>query len=89
VPTLAEAGLPGFEIMIYSGVLGPAGLPAPLVDRLSYELARVLASQPVRDAFAELGAQPYPSSPAALVSHLKGEIARLGAVVRASGAQAQ
>jgi tripartite-type tricarboxylate transporter receptor subunit TctC len=89
VPTMAEAGLPGAGIMIYSGVLGPAGLPVGVLNRLSTELGRVVASQPVRDAFAELGAQPFPSTPAAFATHLRTEIARLGSVVRASGAQAQ
>ncbi len=89
LPTLAEAGLPGFEIMIYSGVLGPAGLSVPVVNRLSAELARAVASQAVRDTLAELGAQPSASTPAQFAAHLKGEIARLGSVVRASGAQAQ
>jgi tripartite-type tricarboxylate transporter receptor subunit TctC len=89
VPTIAEAGLPGFEIMIYSGVLGPAGLPAPVVNRLATELNRVAGTQQVRDTLAELGAQPAPSTPAQFATHLRTEIARLGAVVRASGAQAQ
>jgi tripartite-type tricarboxylate transporter receptor subunit TctC len=89
LPALAEAGLPGFEIMIYSGVLGPPGLFAPVVNRLSTELVRAVASQPVRETLSELGAQPNPSTPAQFAAHLKSEIARLGAVVRASGAQAQ
>ncbi|MBC7779698.1 MAG: tripartite tricarboxylate transporter substrate binding protein [Proteobacteria bacterium] len=89
VPTLAEAGVAGADIMIYSGVLGPAGLPAPVVNRLSTELARVVASQPVRDTMADLGAQPNPSTPTQFATHLRNEIARLGAIVRASGAQAQ
>lgn len=89
VPTIAEGGLPGFEIMIYSGVLGPQGLPAAVLNRLSSELVRAVATQQVRDTLAELGAQPAASTPAQFSTHLRTEIARLGEVVRASGAQAQ
>jgi tripartite-type tricarboxylate transporter receptor subunit TctC len=89
MPTLAEGGLPGFEIMIYSGVLGPAGLPAPVLNRLSAELNRAVGTQQVRETLSELGAQPAAGTPAQFSAHLRTEIARLGEVVRASGAQAQ
>jgi tripartite-type tricarboxylate transporter receptor subunit TctC len=89
VPTIAEGGLPGFEIMIYSGVLGPAGLPPAVLNRLSAELVRAVDTQQVRATLAEPGAQPAASTPAQFATHLRTEIARLGEVVRASGAQAQ
>jgi tripartite-type tricarboxylate transporter receptor subunit TctC len=89
VPTIAEGGLPGFEIMIYSGVLGPAGLQPAVLDRLSAELMRAVETRQVRDTLAELGAQPAASTPSRFSAHLRTEIARLGEVVRASGAQAQ
>ncbi|MCE2949432.1 MAG: Bug family tripartite tricarboxylate transporter substrate binding protein [bacterium] len=89
VPTIAEGGLPGFEIMIYSGVLGPAGLPPAVLNRLSAELVRAVDAQQVRATLAELGAQPAAGTPAQFATHLRTEIVRLGEVVRASGAQAQ
>jgi tripartite-type tricarboxylate transporter receptor subunit TctC len=89
IPTIAESGFPNYEIVLYSGILGPAGLPAPVVNRLSGEVTRVLATPEVKQTYARLGAVPYTTTPAKFTAHLNSEIARLGAVVRASGTELQ
>ncbi len=89
VPTIAESGFPKFEIVLYSGVLGPAGLPAAVTSKLSAEIARALAMPEIRQTYARLGAVPYTTTPEKFAASLNSEIGRLGAVVRASGAELQ
>ena len=58
VPTIAEAGVPGFDFRIWYGVWVPAGTPAEVVDKLAKDIARALAAPDVRDRFAKHGADP-------------------------------
>lgn len=89
VPTIAESGYPKFEIVLYSGILGPANLPPAITNRLAGEVARALATPEVKQAYARLGAAPYTTTPEKFAASLTSEIARLGAVLRASGTQLQ
>lgn len=89
VPTIAESGYPKFEIVLYSGVLGPAGLPAAVTNKLSAEIARALATPEIKQTYSKLGAVPYTTTPEQFAASLNAEIVRLGAVVRASGAELQ
>src|SRR6185369_12297270 len=57
-PTFEELGIKGMEISLWYGLLGPAGLPQPIVQRLNTELAKILATQDIRDGFAKQGAVP-------------------------------
>ncbi len=86
---IAESGFPKFEIVLYSGILGPAGLPAPVINKLSGEIARALATPEIQQMYARLGAVPYTTTPEKFAASLNSEIVRLGAVVRASGADLQ
>ena len=88
VPTLAEAALPGFELVLYSGVIGPAGIPADTVARINAEFAKVINSPEVRDFFATQGATPMTSTPEQFAAHMRADIAKLGKVVKESGAKA-
>jgi tripartite-type tricarboxylate transporter receptor subunit TctC len=89
VPTIAESGYPNFEIVLYSGVLGPAGLPAAVTNKLSAEIARALATPEIKQTYFKLGAVPYTTTPEKFAASLNSEITRLGAVVRQSGAELQ
>jgi tripartite-type tricarboxylate transporter receptor subunit TctC len=89
VPTIAESGYPNFEIVLYSGVLGPAGLPAAVTNKLSAEIARALATPEIRQTYAKLGAAPYTTTPEKFAASLNSEIIKLGAIVRHSGAELQ
>ena len=87
VPTMIEAGLPGFEIVLYSGVLGPAGMNPAIVRRLNAEFARAVRDPDIRAVYENIGADPISSTPEEFRSMMAGEIAKLAPVVRASGAR--
>jgi tripartite-type tricarboxylate transporter receptor subunit TctC len=89
VPTIAESGYPNFEMVLYSGILGPAGVPPAIVNKLSAEISRVLATPEIKQTYARLGAAPYTTTPEKFAASLNSEITRLGAVVRASGTELQ
>jgi tripartite-type tricarboxylate transporter receptor subunit TctC len=85
VPTLAESGMPGFEIGAWQGVMVPAGTPKPVVDRLNAEIVKALQSADVRSRLAVQGAEPLGSTPAEYAAYVKSEIERWARVVKASG----
>jgi tripartite-type tricarboxylate transporter receptor subunit TctC len=87
VPTVAESGWPGFEATTWYCLLGPAQLPAPIVERWHRELAAALAAPEVRQALTERGYEPAPSTPAELAADLRREIAKWTPLVRALGLQ--
>ena len=88
IPTLAEAALPGFDLVLYSGVIGPAGIPGEIVGRINAEFAKVINSPEVRDFFATQGATPMTSTPEQFAAHMRAEVAKLGKMVKDSGAKA-
>jgi tripartite-type tricarboxylate transporter receptor subunit TctC len=63
VPLVSAAGLKGFELKIWYGLLGPAGMPKPVVDRINAEVNRVLALPDIRDQLLASGMNPFPSAP--------------------------
>lgn len=64
VPTVAEQGIPGFEVISWTGLAGPAKLPKPVVDKLNAELHRTIAVPEVRDRLASMGGDPRATTPA-------------------------
>jgi tripartite-type tricarboxylate transporter receptor subunit TctC len=86
VPALAET-LKGYDIVLYSGVMGPAGIPRDTVNRLNKELARMLTLPNIKDVWEKQGAGPVTMAPEQVTEHLKSDIAKLGAIVRATGAK--
>jgi len=88
VPTMIEAGVPNFEIILYSGVLGPKGMDAAVVKKLNAEFAKVVATDEIKTVFQQLGADAISSSPESFHDMLEKEIAQLAPVVKASGARA-
>ncbi|WP_295856654.1 tripartite tricarboxylate transporter substrate binding protein [uncultured Xylophilus sp.] len=85
VPTLAESGMPGFEVGAWQGVMVPAGTPAAVVDRLNAEIVKALKSPDVRDRLALQGAEPLGSTPQEYAAYVKKESARWATVVKATG----
>jgi len=73
---VAEAGLAGYEVYEWNGVFVPAGTPAPVVDRLSRELAAVLREPDVRTRLEAMGAEAIGSTPAELDAFRRAEIAK-------------
>jgi tripartite-type tricarboxylate transporter receptor subunit TctC len=76
VPTLTEAGVPGYEVALWTGVLAPAGTPAATVALLAREIEAALQSTEVRDGLAKLGAEPNFALPEAFSSFLKSEYSK-------------
>jgi len=88
VPTVAESGLPGFEVNAWFGVFAPAGTTREIVNRLNADIVRGLAAPEVRERLLALGVEPQTSTPEQLAAFVKSEIAKWGRIVRASGARA-
>jgi len=86
VPTLAEAGLAGYEIGSWQGVFAPAGVPAEIVKRLNVEIVRIINSPEIRQKLIDMGAEPAPNSPEEFAAMVKTEVAKWSDVVRKSGA---
>ena len=86
VPAVGET-LKGYDIILYSGVLAPAGLPRDIVNRLHAELTRMLALPKIREQWTTFGADPVNLTPEQFSEHLRSDIAKLGKMVRAVGAK--
>lgn len=86
VPTISEAGLKGYEMVLYSGILGPAGMRRDIVGKLNAEIARTVNSADFTQTLATLGAEPVTATPDEFAAHMRSEIDKLGAIVRAVGA---
>jgi tripartite-type tricarboxylate transporter receptor subunit TctC len=85
LPTVAESGLPGFEVMIWYAVFAPAGTPRTIVNQLNGEINRMLQEPESRQAFLKIGMLPVGGTPEALGQYLKAEIARYTKVVKETG----
>ena len=88
LPTIAEAGVPGFEASTWHGVLVPAGTPATIIDRLNAEINRALQQPDVRERLAALGAEIRGGTPKEFADHIQREIPKWGKVIRALGVKA-
>jgi tripartite-type tricarboxylate transporter receptor subunit TctC len=88
IPTLAEGGLAGFELVAWQGVVGPAGLPRPIVDQLAAQIGKLVADPATRDKFKAMALEPLPpSTPDSFAIYVKTEIDRWAAIVKSSGAE--
>ena len=87
VPTVAQAGLPGYESVQWYGVLAPAGTPAPVVNKLQAEIVRAVQSPEVQAAMASEGADPVGSSADEFAAFIRSETAKWTQVVKAAGIQ--
>jgi tripartite-type tricarboxylate transporter receptor subunit TctC len=87
VPTVSEAGLKGYEMVLYSGIIGPAGISREVVGKLNAEIAKVVNSSDFRQTLATIGADPVTATPEQFAAHLRSDIDKLGAIVRAVGAR--
>ena len=88
VPTIAEAALPGFEYDGWYGILAPAKLPRPIVDRLNKEVSRILETSDVRDKIVAMGGVVKTSSPEVFQKLIRDEIVTRRKVFTAAGAKA-
>jgi tripartite-type tricarboxylate transporter receptor subunit TctC len=89
IPSVAESGVPGFEMTSWWGVLGPAGLPQPVVIQLNKELSRILQLADVRKGFATLGVDATTSTPEEFASLIKREVAKYEKLLAEIGIEKQ
>jgi tripartite-type tricarboxylate transporter receptor subunit TctC len=87
IPTVSEAGVPGYAVSLWFGMLGPAGLPKPIVDKAWRDTAALLKTAEVRERFASLGADPIGSTPDEFTAFIKTEIAKWEKVIRGANIQ--
>jgi tripartite-type tricarboxylate transporter receptor subunit TctC len=89
VPTIDEAGVPGYEATIWLGLMAPAGTPQPVVDKLNAEVKKVLSRPDVQEAWAKQGATPLIMSPAEFDKYLRADIEKWAKVIETAGLKAQ
>jgi tripartite-type tricarboxylate transporter receptor subunit TctC len=85
IPTLAEAGVPGYEQTAWFGVLAPAGTPHDIISRYNAEIVRLLNSADIKERFAKQGVEVKTSTPEQFSAFLNSEVARWGKVIRDAG----
>jgi tripartite-type tricarboxylate transporter receptor subunit TctC len=89
LPTIAEAGLPGYESVLHYGLVAPAGTPKPAIDKLNAALRAALADESVRRRMSVEGAEALPSTPEAYAADIDHEEIKWSKIVQASGAKGE
>ncbi len=87
LPTIAEAGVPGYDSYVWFGVVAPAGTPADMVQKLNAAIAKAAASPAFRGRLTEQGYDIVTSTPEQMTDSIRGELAKWGKIVKASGAR--
>ena len=88
IPTMAESGLPGYDVSTWYGLLVPAGTPKEIVARLNAEVVRILNLPELKERLRSQGADVIPSTPDQFAAHIRQEMVKWAQVVRQSGARA-
>lgn len=87
VPTMVEQGFPGFEIVVYTGILAPAGTPQSILARLNTEFVKALKSERIKAVYAQIGAEAITNTPDQFRAHIEKEIAKYAVLIKQSGAK--
>jgi len=87
VPTIAQAGVPGYEAIQWYGLLAPAGTPREIVTKLHGEIVKILAAPDTREKLSSDGAEPVGSTPEQFAAFIRAETDKWGKVVKAAGIQ--
>ena len=88
LPTVAEAGLPGYEAVLHYGIAAPVGTPRSIVDKLNAALREALAAPETRALMAGAGVEPMPSTPEAYAADIDHEETKWSRIVKQAGAKA-
>jgi len=88
VPTVTEAGLPGFEVTTWYGILAPAGTPRPIIARLNAELVKAMHSPEMKERLAGIGTDAVTTTPEEFAAYIQAEIAKWGDVIRKANLRA-
>ena len=84
LPTVAEAGLPGYDVAVWFGIFAPAGTPQPVVARLHKDIAAALASPDIKTRMDGFGAEIIGTGPEQFDAHLRAEIPKWAAIIKAA-----
>ena len=88
IPTLAEGGLSGFELVAWQGVVAPAAVPRPIIDQLAGQIGKLMADPATRDKLTTIALEPLAAStPDSFAAYIKTEVDRWAVIVRNSGAE--
>lgn len=87
VPTVSEAGVPGYEVNVWFGIVGPAGMSPQIVQKLNAEINAILQMDDVKKRFADQGVEPVGGTPRQFADHIKSEIAKWAKVVKDANIQ--
>jgi tripartite-type tricarboxylate transporter receptor subunit TctC len=89
IPTMAESGVPGYEVAAWFGVLAPAKTPQPVLDVLYRNISEILKEEPIRQRLDSLGAVPVGNTPADFARHIEEEVRKWKDVVAATGVKVE
>lgn len=89
IPSIAEAGVPGYDAVQWYGFLAPAGTPQPILTQIHAEAMKALNSAEMKEKLASDGAEPAPSTPEAFAAHIRNEIEKWRKVAKAAGIEPQ
>ena len=89
LPTIAESGLPGYDVSLWWGNFAPVKTPRPVIERVNAEINKILVTEEIKKRFADFGAEPTPASPEAFTAMFKSEIVKWSKVVKESGIKAE
>jgi tripartite-type tricarboxylate transporter receptor subunit TctC len=85
VPTISEAGVPGYEVFAWVGVLAPAGTPPEIVQRLEHEITAIVKTPEIEKRFEEMGGRPFVRTSEQLDAHIKAEITKFARIIDQAG----
>ena len=89
VPTIAQAGVPGYEMAPWIGVFAPAGTPKPIIDRLNTEINKALAQRDMQEKLSNQALDPWPSTPEEMNRQLKVDYDKYGKLIQMTGAKVE
>ena len=89
VPTLDEAGVPGYEATIWIGMMAPAGTPKPIVELLNREINKIISRPDIKESWEKQDAKPDPMTPAEFGTHIESEIAKWAKLIKANNIKPQ
>lgn len=89
LPTIAESGVPGYELILWYGLIAPAGVPADIVSRLNGEIGNVLRDPDIRTKLANQGVEARPSTPQEFTELIRAELKKFAKVVKQTGAKVE
>jgi len=87
VPTVSEAGVPGYEVTVWFGIVGPAGMKPEIVQKLNAELNAIFGMDDVKRRFVDQGVEPVGGPPSRFADHIRAEIAKWAKVVKDANIQ--